>query len=68
MLGVVIIILAMALAGPLRSFTEDARGATTADKEGLDCYTANGSENTTLNEFQQANCIATDLALPFLDL
>ena len=65
MLGVVIIILAMALAGPLRFFTETSRNVTTGDQVGLDCYVANGSVNSTLNPFQNANCIATDLTLPF---
>jgi hypothetical protein len=58
MLGVVIIILALALAGPVRQSTEEARNTTVASGEpGLDC------NNPDISMFNKAACTATDLTL-----
>ena len=52
MLGLVIIVLALALAGPVRTFTDDAR-----DSDGLNC------SNPAIDDYTNAGCIATDLTL-----
>lgn len=64
MLGVVIIILAIAFAPGLTNAVKDIRNQTTADTLTLNCFQTNGSANTTLNNFQEANCIVTDLQTP----
>lgn len=59
MLAVTIFILALSLAGPLRNFTETARGP-----DQLGCILSNGSVNSTLDRYQEAACFTTDLSLP----
>lgn len=70
MLVVVLILLALALVGPGRHFIDISRNATSPDlnQTGLDCLVVNGSVNSTLNNFQQANCIAVDLINPLFFL
>ena len=58
MVGLVIIILALALAPAVAQFTNDARNITDGDDVGLNCsYTNN------ISSFDRAACIATDLTL-----
>jgi hypothetical protein len=64
MIAVAIIILILALAGPIKFFVDTSSNVTIGDTVGLDCVTASGADNTTLNKFQEANCLATDLLLP----
>jgi len=58
MVGLVVLILALALAPAVAQFTNDARNVSSGDKVGLNCsYTNN------ISEFDRAACIATDLTL-----
>ena len=60
MLGLTIIILALALASPVKQFTDSARNETTIlGGDGLNCT------NTELSTYDQATCIATDSLLPY---
>ena len=70
MIATTIIILILALAGPGRHFIDISRNATdpSIDQVGLGCVAINGSVNATLNDFQEAACIATDLINPFFIL
>jgi hypothetical protein len=68
MLGVVVLILAMALAGPLRQSLDITRNVTIGDTQGLDCLTGAGTKNTTISDFQQATCVSSDLLLPLFIL
>jgi hypothetical protein len=52
MLGLVIIILALALSGPVRQFTDDARSSSN-----LDCT------NSSISDFDKGACIVTDISL-----
>lgn len=56
MLGLTIIILALALSPAVRDFTQSARNETSGDVVGLNC-------STTTNNFDKATCIVTDLNL-----
>lgn len=55
MLGITIIVLALALAGPTLSFTQVSMNQTT----GLDCT------NSSISIYDQGACIVTDLTLPY---
>jgi len=57
-LGIVIIILALALAPAVVEFTGTAMNETAGDIQGLDC------NNESINNFNRAACLATDLT-PF---
>ncbi|MFP4457164.1 MAG: hypothetical protein ACLFPS_05835 [Clostridia bacterium] len=57
MLGLLIIILALALAPSVSYFTNSARNATSGDTLGLDC------DNESISNFNKAACIATDVNL-----
>jgi len=58
MVGLVILILALALAPAISQFTTSAMNVTDGDKVGLNCsYTAN------ISNFDRAACVATDLTL-----
>ncbi len=57
MLGLLIMVLALALAPVVSQLTESARNETVGDIMGLDC------ENTSISNFDKATCIATDLTL-----
>jgi len=59
MLAVVIIVLALSLVVVVKQFAESARAPTQDDAVGLDC------NNSTISDFQQAQCIITDLATPY---
>ena len=60
MLGLAIIVLVLALAGPTQQFTESARNVTVGDTVGMDC------NNASISDFTKAACIATDLSLFYL--
>ena len=59
MLAVVIVILALAFAPTLKSFTDSARAPSSDTAIGLDC------SNATISNFNKANCMVTDLTLPY---
>jgi len=56
-IGVVILVLALALAPSVREFVDDARNATVGDTIGMDCG------NESISSFQKAGCIASDLTI-----
>lgn len=66
MIAVVILILITALAGPLTYNTNIARNSSneSLSQFGLGCVLANGTINGTMDNYQQANCIASDLLVP----
>jgi len=57
MIGLTIIILALALAPAVSYFTESARNVTTGDNYGLDC------SNSSISNFDKATCVVADLNL-----
>jgi len=58
MVGMVILILALALAPAIADFVGDARNVTDGDSVGLNC-----SYSDNISNFDKATCIATDLML-----
>lgn len=59
MLSAVVIVLALALAVPVKQTVDDARSPSDNESVGLDC------NNSTISDFQQAQCLLTDLATPY---
>lgn len=59
MLGVVVIVVALAFAPGLRQFVNDARGPTTDTQVGLDCT------NSSISDFDKSTCSVIDLSLPY---
>ncbi len=59
MLGIVIVLLALAFADPLRETIDTARAPSTGDSVGLDCG------NSSISDFDKANCTMVDLGLPY---
>jgi len=57
MLGVVVIILAMALAPVGKEIIGDARNVTVGDTIGMDC------SNSSISNFDKAACVVTDFSL-----
>lgn len=57
MLSLVIIILALALAGPLKELVDNARAPTSGDTLGLDC------DNASISSFDKAACVTTDISI-----
>lgn len=57
MLGMTIIILALALGPPVQEFISTAMNESSEDFQGLDC------NNESISSFDKAACIATDLTL-----
>lgn len=55
MLGLIIIVLALALAGPVRERIDDARNVSTDNSIGLDC------SNSSISDFNKATCYVADL-------
>lgn len=55
MVGLTIIILALALAEPVYSFINTSMNATSGDKVGLDC------NNESISNFDKATCVVVDL-------
>lgn len=64
MLGVVIIILALAFAPALNNSINDVRNQTSENSLTLNCFSGDGVKNNTLNDYEEANCIASDLITP----
>ena len=59
MLSVVVVIIALAMTPVVKTFVDDARNTTTDSRQGLDCA------NTSISDFQQAQCVMVDLATPY---
>lgn len=59
MIGLVILVLALALAPSVKNSTDVARNESTNSSIGLDC------SNESISNFDKASCIATDLMLPY---
>ena len=57
MLGMVVLILAMALAPAEKQIIDSARSASTSDVIGLDC------SNASISNFTKAACVVTDFSL-----
>lgn len=57
MLAIVIIILALGLAGPTKETIDNVRGNTTGDIVGMNCT------DSSISNFQNAACITTDLTI-----
>ena len=57
MLGILIIILALALAPAVGDFTQTAMNETSGDTVGLDC------NNDSISNFDKATCVVVDLNL-----
>ena len=62
MLGVCIIVLALGIIPVLKSFTDEARAASTDSSVGLDC------SNESISDYQKSQCTMTDLTLPYFFL
>jgi hypothetical protein len=59
MLGLVVIILALALVPVIKQSTDNARNATSGDTLGLDC------SNSSISMFDKGACLTTDLTQPY---
>ena len=59
MIGLVVAILALALAPAVKQATDTARGNSTNNSLGLDC------SNDSISNFNKAACVATDITLPY---
>ena len=58
MLGIVIIVLALALGTPVKDMVDSARNETTDEGQaGLDCT------NTTISDFNKGACVVADLTI-----
>jgi len=58
MLGILLIVLALALAGPIKDTVDSARNATMDEGQpGLDCG------NSTISTFDKGACIVSDLSI-----
>lgn len=58
-LAVTIIILALAFAPVVKQFADDARNSSSDTRVGLDC------SNTSISNFDKANCVAVDSLNPY---
>ncbi len=56
-LGLLVLILALALAPSVQYTTDSAMNATSGDTTGLDC------DNSSISNFNKATCVATDISL-----
>lgn len=59
MIGLVVLILALALAPAVKQSTDLARNESTNSSIGLDC------NNESISNFDKAGCVATDIMLPY---
>lgn len=59
MLGIVVVLLAMALAPIVNQVATDARNVTTNTQVGLDC------SNSSISDYQKSQCILVDVATPY---
>lgn len=57
MLGIVVIVLALALGSPVKEAVDNARNSTVGDTIGMDCG------NESISNFQKAGCLASDLSI-----
>jgi len=57
MLGMIIIILALALAPPVQDFIDGAMNESSGDTQGLDC------NNESISNFDKAACVSIDISL-----
>lgn len=57
MLSIAVLILALALAGPVKSFVDDARNVSTDTTIGMDCT------NSSISNFDKGACIVSDLSI-----
>lgn len=58
MLGILIIVIALALAGPVKDTVDSARNLTTDEGQtGLDCT------NSSISNFDRATCVVADLTI-----
>jgi hypothetical protein len=62
MLGVLVVVIALALVPTLKTFVDDARSPTSDTAVGLDC------DNETISDYQKSQCVITDLSLPYFFL
>lgn len=62
MLAIVVLIIAIALANPLKEFVTDAQSPSSDTHVGLDC------NNSSISDFQKAQCTLTDLSLPYFTI
>jgi len=65
MLAIIVIILVMALASPLKEFIVNARNDTDGEQLGLGCGNATRMGNVTTGIFDQGTCLLIDLYLPY---
>lgn len=59
MLGTVVVVLALALAHPVRQHIDNVRAANTETTQGLDC------SNTSISDYQKGQCVLTDMSTPY---
>ncbi len=59
MVGLTVIILALALAPAVKESTDNARNESTGDWVGMDC------NNESISNFDKAGCLAADITLPY---
>jgi len=59
MIGIVVLILALALAPAVKQSTDLARNDSTDSSIGLNC------SSDTISDFDKATCVATDITLPY---
>lgn len=59
MLGIVVIVLALALAPAGKKFVDDAMNSSTSDFVGLDC------DNSSISNFAKGTCTITDFSLAY---
>lgn len=59
MLGIVVVIIALALVPVVNQFTTEARNVTDDTHVGLDC------SNSSISDFQKSQCVLTDAATPY---
>ena len=59
MLGIVVIVLALALAFPVKQSVDTARNSSSGDFTGLDCA------NSSISNFDRGACLITDVTIPY---
>lgn len=59
MIGIVILILALAFTPVLKEFSDNARNSTSTNSIGLDC------SNSSINDYNKASCLYVDYLPPF---
>ena len=59
MLGICIVIVALAIVPVVKSFVDDARAPTSETAVGLDC------DNETISDYQKGQCLITDISTPY---